>query len=405
LKTFLKQIKVIVYMDQKTTYALSLLKKLVAINTDSMTKENHEKIVRMIELEGKKIGLHTKILRAHAPDGKPRPNIILSKNVGAKKTIILLHHYDVVPAQAAWKTPPFTPTLKNGKLYGRGASDSKAGIAISLAALKECTPQVNVKMIVACDEEVGGTYGAKFLTAKHLGAVKGDLCYVLDGGTDHIATGTSGVIHFAITVKGKQGHAGYPFLADNAIDRALPFLNDLRSYAKVVEKKRSVLDAEVGPHKKVYGRFSLTVLHSGSKTNTIPGELECKCDLRMLPEENFSHAKKEFFAFFSKLKKKHGVHATAKIESATPGSFLSPTHHYVQLFADAAKMDWGVMPVGASFGGNDGTYFSKRGIPAITFGPIDADNNIHAPNEFMRVSTLQKMISTVSRVLENFPEK
>lgn len=101
--------------------------------------------------------------------GLPRPNVIIDLDVGAKRTTLILAHYDVVPVpheqRGRWKTPPFTLTSRaDGRLYGRGANDDLgSGVVASLLALKRLADEkelrTNVRLLACCDEETGGEGG------------------------------------------------------------------------------------------------------------------------------------------------------------------------------------------------------------------------------------------------------
>jgi cysteinylglycine-S-conjugate dipeptidase len=87
--------------------------------------------------------------------------------------VLLYAHYDVIPASAdqTWRTPPFIPTERNGRLYGRGTSDDKAGIAIHLAALRahDGSPPVGISVLIEGEEEIGSPNLAKILAEARAG--------------------------------------------------------------------------------------------------------------------------------------------------------------------------------------------------------------------------------------------
>jgi len=107
--------------------------------------------------------------------GAPRPNVILDLDVGARETVLILAHYDVVPVPAEqlsrWKSPPHTLTLRSdGRLYGRGSNDDLgSGVVTSLVAMRHLADardlHRNVRLIAACDEETGGEGGIEAIKA------------------------------------------------------------------------------------------------------------------------------------------------------------------------------------------------------------------------------------------------
>jgi succinyl-diaminopimelate desuccinylase len=115
------------------------------------------------------------------------------------------------------------------------------------------TPGVNIIFLASPDEEVGGELGLGFLI--NHAKIRGDAVIVLDASPELASMGASGLLWGKVTVKGKQGHAGYPHLAENAIDKAIPFLQELSEYRKIRERIRSKIPSLPGsPH--VWGRFS-----------------------------------------------------------------------------------------------------------------------------------------------------
>ncbi len=375
--------------------AEAILRELVALDTNSLESKNYAKCANLIKSIADKSGLKTKILRPPGTE-KPKPNVIVDFDAGAKETLLVLTHYDVVPAGSGWRTDPFKLTEKNGKLFGRGTSDDKGAIAATLSALSKLNnSKVNIRLICSCDEETGGRDGAAFLTKTDAVRWKGKkikYAFVPDAGLNSVGIGCSGIIRGKIIVKGKGGHAAYPFKAVNPIYKALPLLNELKKYSRIVEKKRSISNASPGnPHKKIWGRFSVTVVRAGEKTNIIPGELEIGFDLRLLPEEKLSDAKREFREFFERAKRKTKVDASLSMVG-TSGYLISSDSKIVSKLKKSVSAIFGFSPtLSSNLGGNDGRYLAGVGIDAASFGPTASDANIHALNEFIRKSDLEKM--------------
>ena len=201
-------------------------------------------------------------------------------------------------------------------------------------------------------------------------------------------------------MKGRQGHAGSPHLAENALEKAIPFLGDLSKYAKLRERIRSSIPSPPGsPHKKIWGRFSITMLSAGTKENVIPGECEARFDLRVCPDEDCEAARKDLERYFEKLRSAHKLNATLEYTLQTASNyFTDPEHPLVKRFSRAAEEVFGQqIPVAAGLGGNDGHYFANLGIPVISFGPIRDECNEHGADEFVYLRDIQ----LVKRALVN----
>jgi len=380
---------------------MDLLSRLVEINSDSNLKTGYVECVNVIKKEAESIGLKTEVYDAVelAPDKKPRPSIIARLDVGAKETILIATHYDVVAAGSGWDHEPFKLTVEGDRAFGRGAADDKSAIVCTMAALRELitlTPRANVALLACPDEEVGGELGLGYLV-NHV-KLRGDAAVVVDAAPSCVSIGASGILWGKVIVKGKQGHAGYPHLAKNAIDEAIPFLGRLSKYSAIRQRVKSRILAPPGsPYKRIWGRFSLTMLSAGEKENIIPGECEARFDLRVCPDENYQDAKASLDTYFRKLRSSQKVDATLEYTQQNPSNyFTDPKHPFVTQFSRAASRAFGkTIPLAGELGGNDGHYFSKVGIPVVSFGPIRDDCRFHGVDEFVRLKDIELMKKTL----------
>jgi len=375
-------------------YELKLLSKMVEIDTDSVSKKGYEQCASVIKSEAQRNSLDVEIIDGEkgAKDGLPRPNVIVSLDVNSDVTLLLEAHFDVVPPGANWTYPPFKLTVENGKAYGRGSADNKSAIAAAVGAmrlLKKEKLDMNIKLIAGVDEEIGGRYGLDYVLTDC--GLKGDAALILDAGTERLFLGASGILWGKITVQGKQGHAGSPYKAKNAIDEAIKLLAALEPYKKTVERKESILPAPPGaPRKHVWGRYTVTMIKAGEKENVIPGTCEIRFDRRLLPEENADQAEKELKDFFQSTIKKTDCSATLEITNKTPGYHTPESLVFVKTVSESIKKTIGrPLPLAAELGGNDGTFFAKNKIPVICYGPIREDTNYHGLNEFVHLEDLK----------------
>jgi len=389
-------------------YELELLSKLVGIDTNAQTKTGYAACSEVIRIEAEKLGFKVRVYDSAklAPDKMSRPNLVIDLDVGASERIILSTHYDVVLAGQGWSHEPFRLTIEENRAYGRGASDNKAGIVAALSALRELkvkgNSRVNVSLLVSPDEEVGGELGVGYLveTVK----IRGDGAIILDSGPDVVSIGASGAVWGKMIVRGLQGHAGYPHLAKNAIELALPLLNDLAKYAKIREKVHSRLPAPpTAPKKKVWGRFSITMLRAGEKENVIPGECEARFDLRVCPDEDNEKARRALSDYFEKIRKKHKCDAQLEFTSKLASNYyIDPKHPLVKALSVAARQVVGKVSIAADLGGNDGHYFARAGIPVVSYGPIRNDCNFHGKDEFVYITDLDLVKKVLVQLCTNW---
>lgn len=387
---------------------VEFLSRLVAIDTNSDLKSGYVECADEIKKEAESIGLKTETYDSAelAADKKPRPNVIARLDVGARQTILLATHYDVVAAGEGWRHDPYKLTVEGDKAFGRGAADDKGAIVSVMAALRELkanTPKANVALLASPDEEVGGALGLGYLVDQV--RIRGDAAVVVDAGPSVVSVGASGILWGKITVKGRQGHAGYPHLAKNAIDEAIPFLERLSKYSKMRERVRSRIPAPPGsPHRQIWGRFSVTMLSAGAKENIIPGQCEARFDLRVCPDENYETARKEFEKYFKRLRSSLKVDAALEyIQHSASNYSTDPKHPLVRQFYLAARDAFGrEIPVAGELGGNDGHYFAKAGVPVVSFGPIRDDCHFHGVDEFVHFRDIDLVKKTLVNLVSSW---
>ena len=387
---------------------IDFLSRLVEIDTDSNLKTGYSTCADIIKNEAESVGLRTEVYDSIeiSPDKKPRPNVVARLDVGARETILVATHYDVVAAGSGWRHDPFKLIVEGDKAFGRGSADDKGAIVCAMGALRELKtnpPTANVALLASPDEEVGGELGVGY--AVNHARIRGDAAIVLDASPSVVSMGASGILWGKVTVRGKQGHAGYPHVAQNAIDKAMPFLEALSKYSKVRERIRSKIPAPPGSlHKQIWGRFSITMLRAGEKENIIPGECEARFDMRVCPDEDYDKAKRDLEKYFKKLRSKQRVKASLELTQQTASNyFTDPKHPIVTRFSRAASAAYGRrIPVAGELGGNDGHYFAKVGIPVISFGPIRDDCRFHGVDEFVYLRDIELVKRTLVNVLSDW---
>ncbi|MFX1483176.1 MAG: M20 family metallopeptidase [Promethearchaeota archaeon] len=384
----------------------SFLREIVELDTNSDEKKNYAVCAEVVKRYCEEAGLKVEIFDS-LQDGIPQPNVVASMDMGAKTTVLLCTHYDVVPAGDVedWKKPPFELTIEKGKAYGRGVSDNKSNIVASVSAAKELikkgTSKVNWKILISPNEEIGGINGIDYLM-NGPPKIRGDFGIVVDSGPEYVSNGASGVIAGTITVRGTQGHAGYPFKFANAIHLSIPLMQVMLDYIDVRRKVESKLPAPPGsPHQTLWGRFSMTVYNAGSKTNTIPGKAEISFDCRTIPEEDVEEVANDLETFFEKAKEETFIDASLDFITKHAGWGTDPDNKYVKIFHESVKdvVD-SEIPIAADLGGNDGHYFTSHGIPTVCYGTLRDDNNYHGVDEFMHLEDFE----LVKKVLIHFAE-
>lgn len=372
------------------------LMDMVRVDTTVTGRRNYSKIVDLIRAEAEKIGMETHV-QLFSDEMGVIPNFIAWKEMGADKNILLVSHYDVVPAEGPWNLDgisfdPFDPQRVGGRIYGRGAADDKSAIALSLSAcgriLEKGKARYNPIIAVVGDEEVGGT-GVVALAEHGLKEVglNPDAVVVIDAAPDFVGVGASGVLHGDLVVRGKGGHAGRPFAAVNPVHLAVKIADELLTgFSQVHASKLSVIPSPPGsPVQKLWGRFSITRMEAGSQHNVIPSEAKLGFDIRFIPDEDKDSVIEKFMSSVSVAACKFGAEVEVRIkETLNPGWMTDPDSEFVKEFLDCYEKHFGSRRIAGSLGGNDGFVFARKGIPTVSLGTIELGSNAHGDLENVR---------------------
>ncbi len=362
---------------------LELLKKLVALDTSQ--GKNREKAAKLILDAAKERGVEGKIVT----DENGIPNVVIEGR-GSGKTLLIVTHYDVVPAGNGWSFDPFKPFEKDGKLFGRGAADDKAAIVAALDAMADTEGKMFPVLVVVGGEETGES-------KPFMRSLQGDIALVLDSGL-FPSIGASGVLKYTIKVYGKQCHSAYPFLGRNVLYDAARLLIMLEEFGKFTEENFQSKYAASEHYKKLPVRAAATILHAGSVWNIIPGEATLSFSIRTVPGWENNILDKLFREMLEEFSRKNGISVEVS-KDFEMNPWVSEGEH-VQKFIKILEEVTGktYAPV-VELGGTDGVYFVDR-MPVIQFGPMRPENNIHGPNEFVYIEDVLLVEKVVRKVLE-----
>jgi len=315
-----------------------------------------------------------------------------------KPLLVFLGHTDVVPPGplAAWHTPPFEPTIRDGKLYGRGAADMKGGIAAFVTAVERFIRSYpehkgSIAIMMTSDEEGIATNGVvKMVEVLEQRGDKIDWCLVGEPSSDQkigdvIRVGRRGSLCAKLTVLGIQGHVAYPELAENPIHRFAPALKEL------TEEVWDQGNAFFPPT-----RLQVSNINGGTGAeNIIPGQLEIQFNLRFCTELDEITIKNRTQAILDK----HGFNY--RIEWRLSGNpFLTSQGHLVDATHAAIKTVCGFETRDDTGGGtSDGRFIAPTGAQVIELGPLNA--SIHKVNEHIGLDELETLSRVYEQILVN----
>lgn len=322
-----------------------------------------------------------------------------AKRAGASgKTLAFAGHVDVVPTGPLhnWTSDPFTPTHRDGKLFGRGASDMKTSLAAMVVATqefyKECPqPALGVAFLLTSDEEgpaVDGT--ARVCELLHKRQETPDFCIVGEPTSvkqtgDMIKNGRRGSLSGKLTVKGIQGHIAYPQLADNPVHRAAPAIAELASM--------------VWDHGNEFfppTSWQISNVQAGTgATNVIPGEMAIDFNFRFSTESSEDTLKHRLTEVLQKHQLKFQIEWTL---GGLP--FLTTPGTLVQAVQDAIHSVTGLQTELSTSGGtSDGRFIAQTCPQVIELGPPNA--TIHKIDEHVALADIEPLKDIYKKVLFN----
>lgn len=313
-------------------------------------------------------------------------------------TLVFAGHTDVVPTgpQEQWKSDPFTPTHRDGRLYGRGASDMKTSIAAFVVATEEflaAQPQPNLALalLITSDEEGPSVDGTVVVcrTLKERGE-KLDFCIVGEPTSvqrtgDMIKNGRRGTMSGKLIVKGVQGHIAYPQLARNPIHQAMPALAELAA----IEWDRG--NAYFPPTS-----WQVSNIHGGTgATNVIPGQVVIDFNFRFSSESTAEALQQRLISVLERHELEYELQWTLGGHPflTTPGSLVTAIQGAIR---DEVGIETELSTTG---GTSDGRFIAQICPQVIEFGPPNA--TIHKIDEHIAVADIEPVKNIYRRTLEN----
>ncbi|HUH97438.1 MAG TPA: M20/M25/M40 family metallo-hydrolase [Anaerolineales bacterium] len=441
------------YLEANLDKSIAELSDLVAQPSvgaqDLGLKECAAMVSRMLEARG---------FRVQVMDTPGAPVVFGERKGRSNRTLLIYNHYDVQPPEPLdlWETPPFEPSLREGKLYGRGVGDDKGHITARLLAIDSLLDAAgelpcNIKFIIEGEEETASLNLFEFI--KHnQDLLKADACMWEYGGVDHrdvpmeylglrgicyvelsvetaatdVHSGLGGSIFpnaawrlvWALsTLKGEDeriqipgfyDHVRPPSKRDRELMSALP--DQAAAYQSMYGVKKFIKGLRGGEEMNIEGVFSPTCticgLSSGyqgpgSKT-VLPARASAKVDFRLVPDQHPDD-------ILTKLRAHLEARGFSDIQitdlGGDPPARTDPDDPFIQIVANTAKDVFGMpMQLVPMTGGSGPSYpfVHDLGLPVATGGLSHPDTRAHAPNENIRIDLYLKHARHMARIISEF---
>ena len=438
--------------DNLNAFAKDVM-KLVSQPSVSARKEGIEECAALVEKMVGDTGAATRVLRLEGAAPLIYGEL---KSKKSRKTIMFYNHYDVQPEEPLelWKSPPFRPEIRDGAIYGRGASDDKGELVSRLKIVESYLKGAgelpcSVKFCFEGEEETGsvhlGDYVSKYSELFDADAVVWEYGTVDTRGTPMVTLGVKGMIYleFVLRSLSQDAHSSYAAALPSAPWRMVRLLGLLKDENERIlvpgwyDGVTNLDEEELGVLKempfdgtefrKTYGaeKFlgdmgddqakkalvqrptgniaGIWAGYEGPGTKTVlPKEVHVKMDFRLVPEQDPD----DLLAKLKKYLKNQGfADVEVKLESMEPAARTSYKHPFAQAAIRAAENIYGKKPIVEL--GSPGTgplyLFTRRyGMPSVDIGVSALDGGIHAPNENLKLEDLRRGMCWIGETMELF---
>ncbi len=311
---------------------------------------------------------------------------------------VFLGHTDVVPSgpPEQWRSPPFEPALRDGRLYGRGAADMKSGVAAMTLALAEFAAvrpahRGTVALLLTSDEEGPLNLDGVRRVAEEFRRREQRIDYCVVGEPssaarlgDVVRVGRRGSLSGTLTVRGVQGHVAYPAQVRNPIHLAAPAL------AELAATRWDEGNAEFPPTS-----FQISNLHAGTGAlNVVPGTLEARFNFRYCTASTAASLRERSEAIL----RRHGLDFAVTWElSGEP--FLTRAGALREAVRAAVRETCGIEPKADTGGGtSDARFIAPLGAEVVEVGPVNA--SIHQIDEHIALDELELLPRLYRRIVE-----
>lgn len=373
---------------------------------DSEKKELNELLQRLIQIKSvnppgnekeiasfiKGLLLKNNIPSELVPLEEGRSSIVAKIEGKEERNITLCGHLDTVGAiEEDWSKPPLQGIIEEGKMYGRGTSDMKGGVAAIiytsiLLKRRGITPQKKVQLALTADEE-WGYRGAKTLVDQGF-FDQTDFLIITEPTNLQVAVGEKGEVWIKAKFYGKSAHGSTPELGVNTVIPGSKFVLEVsEEYKKLFNP-----DPLRGNNSINIGQF-----HGGVQVNVVPNYSEVQLDFRVISEEDKKRALDLVRKKGQDIAEEFGVQFKEEIFNYHPPIFTSLDNLYIQKFMQVAGVKEAII---VKYCTDGGTIIPEKKIPFIIFGPGDIAQ-AHQNDEYIELESLYQSVDTFLEFLKS----
>lgn len=395
-------------IDSRFNDVIQLTRELVQINSENPNeKEIQDFLCKILESMGFEYDL--------VPYAENRNNIIAfyppltNSHCFNRKYIVFSGHQDTVPGYKI--TQSMDAPIKEGKMYGRGTSDMKGGIAAFLTAIRlfikdnihimksssSSEIERGICIILTVDEEAGCGGVKAFANYKKIGKdFTPDLCILAEPTGSNPVIGHKGVVWFTAEFKGKAAHSSVPYRGDNAIEKASRFINALKPLQGILLLRKIPEYPELDPP-----TIAVTMIQGGNAVNIIPDTCSVEIDRRINSLETVESARSEIIQIIQEL----GLESDANLITNGSGNCYilpdgSKNEHYCKIkkITDSFEIKGSMFMNGYT---EADVFYNSFNIPTINLGPGNIEQ-AHKSDEYIEISNLIDAVGIYYQILQEF---
>lgn len=375
----------------------AFLQQLISIPTVNPPGDNYRDCAEFLGAQLKAFGYEVEYVFA---DDRDRPNVI--GRMGSARPLLHFNgHIDVVPAGGAWTVDPFSGTVRDGKIFGRGATDQKAGIAASLFAVeairREGIPlHGSVEQSGTIDEESGGFAGMAHLAERgYVSRERTDFVVITEPlNVDRICLGHRGVYWFEVATQGRIAHGSMPFLGVSAISKMSDLIAEIEHKLKPALGRR-ITAMPVEPPQARHPSININSICGGQpgaiQTPCVVDRCEAVFDRRFIIEEPFDAVRSEITEILDVLARRDPDfrYELRDLMIVNPVQADASSHLVTTLSGSVRDILGTNPPLIASPGTYDQKHVMRLGHvdQCVAYGP-GILNLAHQPDEYCRIDHL-----------------
>ena len=381
--------------------SIELIEKLISFDTTS--RESNLEIISFIQDYLNDLGIDSQLV--HNEEGT-KANLYATVGDANASGVMLSGHTDVVPIDGQeWDTNPFEVTRKGNRLYGRGTSDMKSFVAITLAQLPKFQARglkTPIHLAFSYDEEVGCIGVRRLIEIIKDMPVKPAMCIVGEPTSMQVITGHKGKRSYRVHVRGLEAHSSLAPHGVNAIEyasRLIAFLSDLA--ARIADK---------GPHDELYDVPHTTVhtgtIQGGTQLNIVPKDCVFEYEFRYVDQQD-PQALEDKIRAFARDELAPQMHAISsdtginiELVNDMPGLEMDVDAEVVTFVKALAERNDHAK---VAFGTEAGLFHQRANIPTVVCGPGSIDQ-AHKPNEFIEMEQIDACEAFLDRLMDRVCE-